>query len=114
MAGAHNCFPIGPLSQTSAYVGYANCTLVAIVNQSVNTQTSTLAVYDGPSVAAVQAAIGSNSSQVQYPLLFQAVLSGGQVLDLTLGGPGLRMNYGIVLIPNGNSNTDGGWTTIYD
>lgn len=113
--GAHNAAYIGPNSSIPIACGAPSSELIAVISQSnIGPQTSLLALYDGPDVATVQAAINANASQTKYPLIQQIGLNTGQFLPFTFGERGILMRWGIVAIPAGGANSDGGWTILYD
>ncbi len=82
--------------------------LVAVLNASTTAQTNYIGIFDAPSVAAVLA------NPATYPRIYAPYLDAGKILDMTILDKGIRFNYGIVAIPNGAANSDGGWTVLYD
>lgn len=104
----HNTAFIAKNTAAGIQFGTNGSVLVGIMNQSVNQQSSPVSIYDGPSVAAVLA------NPTAFNLIYQPVLGGGQILDVTILNAGIRFNQGVVAIPNGAMNADGGLTFLYD
>lgn len=96
---------IGANSSVGIARGNNQTQLVSIWNCSKNAQTYAITIYDAPDITSAQSGA--------YPPLFQPIMSAGQVLDMTFLGRGLKLDYGLVAIPAGASNTDGGWAVVY-
>lgn len=107
-ATGHPSAEIPASSSTSISFGTIGSILLAVENTSLNAQTASVAMYDAPSIAAY------NANPTNWKLLYQAKLSGGQILDMTIETEGDALVFGCVSVPSGPANSDGGWLFIYD
>lgn len=102
-----NYFSIAASSSAAGSGGTAGSGLVAVINASATAQTYGLKLVDAPSYAAY------NANPSAYNLLFIATEGAGQFLDTTFLNKPIQVTYGIVAVPLGAANSDGGWTILY-
>ena len=96
-----------PPSSSAGVLVYAGpCTLYAIMNASTTAQAASVQLYDAATVATVSATSIAPFTAAQP--------ASGADLDKTFGGRGLRCDHGLVAIPTGALNNDGGITVVFD
>jgi hypothetical protein len=102
----HNKIIIPPNSSAGVLVKPGpGAQLLAIFNCSATAQSNAVSIYDAPSVA-----LAGTSG---YPPLYQPLMSAAQILDMTILKRSFNFAFGIVAIPRGGANSDGGWMFIY-
>lgn len=111
MAG-HNYGPIPSSSTANIAFGTSGSVIAGLFNQSLTAQSNSVGVYDAPASAVANPASATTTLPNGYPLLFRVTLGAGN--SGLLGSLNLRCNYGIVVVPAGAMNSDGGITLLYD
>ncbi len=102
----HNKVIIFPSGSTGVLVKPGpGAQLLAIFNCSATAQASPIRIYDAPSVAL--------AGTLAYPALYQPLMSAAQILDMTILARSFKFDYGIIAIPAGAANSDGGWMFVY-
>jgi hypothetical protein len=96
---------IVPASSSTAVAlpGGIGCTLLEIMSASVSAQAYAIAIYDETDVAHI-----TSSSK----LIYQPVVPAGQIIKIG-AGRGYKFYKGLVVVPAGPMNDDGGITLGY-
>jgi hypothetical protein len=102
----HNKIVIPPGSSTGIIVKPGpGAQLLAVFNCSATAQANVIKIFDAPSVAL--------AGITQYPPLYQPLMSAAQILDMTILSRSFKFDYGIIAVPAGAANADGGWMFVY-
>lgn len=111
MSGHNKAFLPGSSTANIAF-GTNGSSLVAVLNQSNTAQSNGIAVYDAPASAVASPTSAVPGLPNGYPLLFRVTVGSGN--SGLLGSLNLHIDYGVVIVPSGIQNSDGGLTFLYD
>ena len=83
---------------------FPNCTLLGMLSGSNTAQVNSVIIYDE---------INPSSITGLSKILYQGALGPGQVINMTFGADGIRCDKGLVVVPQGVTNADGGVSVVY-
>lgn len=108
----HNYSLLAPSATANINFGTQGSVLAGVFNQSLTSQSNGIAVYDAPASAVASPTTAAPGFPNGFPLLFRVTVGAGN--SGLLGNLNLRVNYGLVIVPAGAMNSDGGLTFLYD